>query len=325
MTASFLLYNALSNVYCFPVYTYLILQILSIGVQMLFLSLHQKVQNAITRSNNENDTDSKDHPVVISLINKNKRMTTKHFIDYTPLPKYIINIIIDEYYYDSDEKKLWCKELHKQKKTLTNYYNIYVMAANICYLVCSVLIIWINTEWIINNDFDSWVGFTSLSLTMLIAHPASKIITPIMFATNDDVSKIPFRFLMFNGALVAMFDFAGYLIFGVPSIFYYIPLWILYSGVIFGLVWCTDHLISDDSIIVMIIVFMVYGFVMYGTLVFGMSSMSCVYSKQIRGDEVWYLCLYQSFKSPHCPNTDFMYIDWRNWKAIILFFSWLLF
>ena len=344
MVPTYTLQNALADVFCFPYYTYPVLLIVSTSIQIMFAKCHEKYKKYEWVETNENNTNEnntndqqhvnkrvqKDSQVVIDLIDKNKGLVVKYFERYSPLPKQIIHIIVNELYYNDDEKKLWCNELDKKADTVCKYFNRYLLLISIVYLWCFILIIWINIEWIDNNNINSWYGFQSFTLSMIMFHPASKIIPPIiaMVDEDDDIYKTSKISMIFNCVLIGPFNFCGYLIFGFPSIFYYIVIWMVYGLFIWLYMFVLiklEKMDDDDSWCILLPTIFIYCSIMYGCIVYSMVSMSCVYSEELEGYGQWYMCLYQSFASPHCPNVTFIYIDWYNWKAICMLIAWILF
>ena len=374
MVPTYVLENALSNVFCFPYYSYPVILVVCCLIQIAVLKVHSKYQkyqwvptnedqhqtddnetshqqnesndimntvNAINygtndtsnnQTNNSNKREKTDSEIVIKLIDKNKELIAKYFEKYTPLPQHIIDLIVNDLFYDDNEKELWCKELDEKAERICRYFNWYLLLVCLVYLWCFILIIWINIDWIDDNNINSWHGFQSLTLSMIIFHPSSKVLTPLIIMIDEEntIYKTVKTSMGVNYVLIGLFNGCAYLIYGLPSIFYYIVIWLVYGLFVFGYIFLLMKMddCDDDSAVpwcIMLPIMIIYCFMMYGCIVYSMVSMSCVYSKDLNGYGQWYMCLYQSLFSPHCPNVDFIYVDWSNWKAITLFVAWILF
>ena len=318
---SFTFKNALSDKFCFHYYAYPVTQIFTMSIRFVMAALMDKFK--IDTNNNS--------PMVKKTMTDTKKKIFDYFDKYTLLPKNITEIIIDEYYYTDDEKIIWCNKFVKHRKNVAFCSNIYSALSVVAHLLSFIIIIWINVDWINANNHTSWISFRSISLSMLFLHPATKFMSPfiiIELSNNGPISMILSYCITAICIFVIAIDFCAYLIFILPSIFYYMPLWLGYAL----LVCCgciaenkIDSYDKNRKMIIWGIIGWVSLFIMYWTIVFASTSMACVYSKQIRGNAVWYKCLIASWKLPHCPNTNFMYIDWSDPRAIALLVSWLLF
>ena len=360
MAPTYILDNALSNVFCFPFWTYPVLQICSTLIQIIFSKCHDRYDKKyqyVNANNNDSNVDDKnetmleniddyrenneippdgnekikkDSQIVVELIEKNTSLIITYLDKYTPLPQQIINLIVNDLYYDNDEKELWCKELDEKAEKVCRYFNRYLLFICALYLWCFILILWINIEWIDNENIDSWNGFQSLTISMIIYHPLSKLITPmsVMIDEEGHLNQVVKISMICICVLIGLCNFSGWLIFGFPSVFYYIVIWIVYFLVvlsyIFGLIKC----VGDDTFdkwYFLLPFMIIYCFMAYSVIVYAMISMSCVYSKDLKGYGQWYMCLYQSLFSPYCPNIHFMYLNWKDWRAVTLFIAWMLF
>lgn len=333
---SYILDNAFMDIYCFPYYTYGILLLLSMLIQFIFMKRYDVYEQV----NKDQGTDKNGkNQIVIDFINKNKKSIAEYLNVYSPLPQNIINIIVNEMLEDADIKSALLQELETKKNVLCKYFNGYLFIANVAYFVCFILVLWINIEWISDNNINGWYGFQSLVLTMMMYHPFSKIIILIIIMTDNDDNKEVFDFvrysMIFNAILVGILNTSGYLVFGLPSVFYYIVIWIIYAIFVFLYIFILFKLEGDDDKdngasnttmwCVMVPVLIVYLFFMYGCIIYAMVSMSCIYSKDLKGHGQWYNCLYQSLFSPHCPNVNLIHVQWKDWRAIFFLVSWLLF
>ena len=67
--------------------------------------------------------------------------------------------------------------------------------------------------------------------------------------------------------------------------------------------------------------FILYSCLTYATEVYTMSSMACIYSKDFEGKGQWFLCMYHTY----CPNSDFIFVNWKDWRAVFLLITWIFF
>lgn len=340
MSTGWILPNAMSTVFCFPIYSYPILLTVSIVIETTFQKLHERFQYKIAKNESSSkltDIDesiydieattptSYDSEIVQTTVQQNKQLIKGYFNQFTPLQPQIIDLVI-EYFYDFDTKKLWMTKLDSKDRLLGKLYNGHILMMSITNFVCLVLIIWINWTWIIKNDArNSWTGFQSLAISMMFYHPTSKMISLVSILANEGLHKSK-RILVpwiITVVLTIAIDICGCLIYGVASLFYYIPVWIVFVLVLLLFQWIWDKLNYEcvETFWPFVIMFVLYLWLTYAMLVYTTSSMACIYSKDFEGKGQWYLCLYHT----HCPNSDFIFVNWKDWRAIFLLMSWILF
>ena len=342
MVPSYQLDHALINHFCFPYYSYGVLFLVTTFIQLTIVNYHEKY-GLVKSYLNSKDDKRKNNYIVQDVMDKNKKLIVKYFNDYTFLSCNIINIIVNDYYYDDNELTSWLTnfkpKLEARKNQICKYFNVYVLMVVIMHLTCFVIIIWINIEWIIENDINGWYGFQSITFTIFFFHPASKIvIIALVFGDKED-NEPPEIYPIFWKAMILSTGLTGFVnviatsIFIIPAIIFYIPVLLIIG--LFVLIWAFVIEILDDDevgsktcswiyVIAVLMIVLLYCSV-YFYLVYSMVSISCVYSKQLKGHGQWYMCLYQSLFSPQCPNTSFINIDWNDWRAVLLFVSWMLF
>ena len=106
----------------------------------------REIKNRYYETVNEIDEEN----VPITLIDTKKNLILQHFKDYTPLPDFVIHIIMDDYFCDSDEMNLWSTKWQININTKYNIYRsilmIYSVLMFIVNLLCLILIIWINID-----------------------------------------------------------------------------------------------------------------------------------------------------------------------------------
>ena len=364
MSTSFLFQNALQNKFCFPIYVHPVLLLPLIIIHRVFDALfdahcgsyHWRQQDshhfrrAMDHSTEVIIDESEDVPFKSKSIQfSNKEPIIGLFMEYTPLSYDIITMLIDEYYYDPEfEEFLKEKDTERKYKTFQGIFDYYTILTFIFHLSSFMIILWINLEWMIATDCSGWIAVQSLCINMVTMHPASKLGNVwIIIACPTDYGVETNRVALFLKLLIFMGIpyIGGVILYLVPSVFYYIPIWIGVCCIICihciaeercgaFLYWIYRTHGSDAHnwiynkicyAIIIPILSLLSASMMYFLVISMYDSMSCVYSGEIRGSERWYLCLGESFKSPYCPSTNVLNMDLSDWRCYILLVSWLLF
>ena len=331
MAPTFIFENALQDIFCYPLYIYPAFLCITMLSQISFIRIWDRLKLSMNRSKNIKD-DAKDPLIVTEIAHSKHQQILQHFLNYTPLPTYIANIIINEYYHDSNiYRSHWQRKLSKRFKR----FNVSLFAfrgISLCaQWSCMILIIWINIEWIIETECTAWEGFESLIISILMGHPASKLFNIICLLLPEvkEYSSLIFH----ASAILAVFIFIVwcclFIIYVIPSFFYYMPIWFIVLFAVIVMVKCMEYEeYSERNTCIVICVFCSIAITvgLYVMVIqYTTSAMSCVYSNDIKGDKRWYLCLYDAFQSPYCPDTKVMNIKWSDWRAIVLFVAWIIF
>ena len=331
MSQSFHLNNALLDKFCFPMYIFPIFAAFMFIIQKIFhrclskYPLYKQMIKYLTIDFEEELQMSQDE--FKKLITKAKDdidvITTRYFLTHTPLPVRIIHLIIKDFCNYDIHIFTW---YNKQFFKIMTYYNLYTIIAICDHIFCLFIIIWINVDWIKNNKIDSWNAFQSIWITVITAHPSTKLFNWVwtqylnekLYTKKGRKSSCVMTTISVYMLMVYLFIFAlgGMLVYEVESLFYHFPLWFVFILIIIIIKMEGINLTFSCVWITLPILFYIH-------LSYVTSSMSCVYSGKIRPGR-WYLCLEAALYSPYC-DSRLIHIDWDDWKAIVLLISWIFF
>lgn len=338
--STFVFDHALSNIFCFPFWMYPLsfIPVCIIHYKLLYWHKQFKYKKDEYYMNEIRNLDldcqakqlgfQYEYKPFIGCNNNQLIMT--HFMVYTPLSYDIIYLLIDEFCYDKKyEKYMQYKDKKWKYKLFKDSFDCYQILTFLFHVLSFIVILFINIEWIMENNYSFWTFIQSICLNVFALHPASKLlnlvwILSLRFKINN------FRY--YSWQLIPAFmtvtiivDIASFFIYILPSFTYYILFWIviIVISVVFVIItkkryntiinrYCTFTIIMMLSWIYIIGICMIY-------------SMCCVYSQQITLDKQYNLCLYQALKSSYCPNSSVLIMDWSDWRAYIMLIAWFFF
>ena len=336
----------LQNTFCFPLYYY-----------PVFITVGWIIFYTILRILSCFQTVRKDSKKSKKFLAKQKEQTIQHLSNLTPLPIDIVNVIVNHFLFDEDDKNIFWKMLNNKlqfkSKIVLKFMLIYAICGVLLYTLCFIIIIIEFIQWRQQNidTLSSWQLFQGWLVSILFVHPFWKMInwTTSIFTIFDGYNiesfasaikieswffycfvGIPYTLILVGYMIPAFFT----MILPAMILFIFVPC--CYCCYLFAFALLQDHPIfeklfedtlekrpNEDYTSVWqreeMLLMCFYG----GVGIVGFYVAMCIIVPAVwhmYNQKGWLDGFVYGISSGYCP--EFV-VDFSDWKSVVLFVTWI--